>query len=136
MLNCPFKGKSAGCAGGRKRGVAMKFAVLVVAAAAVGSVATVAVPSSLFDSGAAQWQSLEDRASAISLRDLNPFRAIYDREMAEVRKGHTPEELGLHPSSTAGYKLYQFPTNGIDLNGQSKPGQPYVIHNGQRVPMN
>lgn len=82
----------------------MKFAVLVIAAAGIGGVAAVAVPSTVLDSGASEVQAFGTRISEFKLRDLNPLRAIYDWEMQEIAKQRTPEELGFHTQSTAEFR--------------------------------
>jgi hypothetical protein len=97
----------------------MRFGFLVVGAAAVGALSVTAVQGLV--SPAAQSLSVtralgfDPLKVHFTLADLNPLRLIYDEEMADIARGHTPAELGfpaskpigrfVMPSATPGFKF-------------------------------
>ena len=111
----------------------MKFAVLVVGAAALGVVATVAIPSDVLESGTAQVQALGDRIGEIKLVDLNPLRAIYDWEMERIKKPLTPEEMGFHGSAVT-FKPFEMPRNDFNRQFNTRGGYSDVGGSIQQSP--
>ncbi|HTT83399.1 MAG TPA: hypothetical protein VMF67_07950 [Rhizomicrobium sp.] len=73
----------------------MRFGFLVVAAAAAGVLASVAMPSGFPQTASTAVQSF---MGTCRVTDLSPVRAVYDHEQAEITAGHTPESLGFKPA--------------------------------------
>jgi hypothetical protein len=98
----------------------MRFGFLVVAAAAAGILATVAIPS-------VPSNDVDGRAilcRGIKIADLNPFRAVFDYDQAQIAAGHTPESLGFKPSpvSIPSFPVQQ-PFPGLANNSGLQNGQ-------------
>ena len=100
----------------------MKFTVLIGVAATMGALMTAFVPSAVLESGAKELDGIKTRLSGVGLADLNPLRAVYDWEMREVNTPRTPEELGLHPTSTVNLKPVELPTNDLGFGRSTRTG--------------
>jgi hypothetical protein len=81
-----------------KQGLNMRFGFLVVAAAAVGILATVAIPSTFLQTSSTAVRSF---VGGIKVADLNPFRAVFDYDQAQISAVHTPQSLGFKPTTVS-----------------------------------
>jgi|SRR5580698_3555235 hypothetical protein len=105
----------------------MRFGFLIVAAVAVGMLATVAIPTTFLQTTSTAVQSF---VGGFRVADLNPLRAVFDYDQARITAGHTPESLGFKPSSVS---IPTFPTQrpfpGLANNTGFQNGQTTTSQN-------
>jgi hypothetical protein len=85
----------------------MKFVVLI-AAAMVGALATIALPPT--------FSAASHELRPVRLSDFNPLRAIFDYGQHGIRAGKTPEERGIHTAATKLKPMTVVPPSSLKLD--------------------
>jgi hypothetical protein len=73
----------------------MRFGILIFAAAAAGGLVAVVIPPTSLQTASPAAQSF---AGGNTVADLNPLRAAYDGEQAEINAVQTPQSMGSKPA--------------------------------------